>query len=398
MRVLFVTARIPGREPRGDQLRALQHISQLAGKHRITLLAFGKADVAADERLHQLCERVIFVERSLARTAVSALRSILSNRPLQVEAFNSSAMRVLLDSCIAVGHFDLVHIQLVRLGELVLASQRSIPTILDFVDALSVNMQRRADLDRWPLSAVARREAKLLASYEQKLLSRITAGCVSSPIDRKALGSEQKLTQINNGVDLPRFPWVPPDLRPDVPTILFVGNLGYFPNVDAIRWFHRDIYPQVCDRIAGVQLVLVGARPHRSLHRIAAIDRSVSLVGPVADVYPYLARATITVAPLRSGSGQQLKVLEAMAAGTPTVASPLAAAGLDAQDNEHFLIGQDATHFASQVVRLLSDRALRGRVAAMARVLVASHYTWEQSAQALERLWQQAVGESGMQQ
>jgi len=134
------------------------------------------------------------------------------------------------------------------------------------------------------------------------------------------------------------------------------------------------------------------------LHRIAAIDRSVSLVGPVADVYPYLARATITVAPLRSGSGQQLKVLEAMAAGTPTVASPLAAAGLDAQDNEHFLIGQDATHFASQVVRLLSDRALRGRVAAMARVLVASHYTWEQSAQALERLWQQAVGESGMQQ
>lgn len=393
MRVLFVTARVPGREPRGDQLRAWQHISQLSGKHRITLLAFGEQDSAADENLLRHCERVIYVRRNRITTALAAARSLLSERPLQVDAFASIAMRDQLDQCLATGHFDLLHIQLARLGELVMTAPRSVPTTLDFVDALSVNMLRRAALDRWPISYVARREARLLATYERRLLSRIVAGCISSSADRDALGATHKLALVNNGVDVDRFPWVAPDERPPAPTVLFVGNLGYFPNVDAIHWFHRNVFPQVRDRIAAAQFVLVGARPHRSLHRLAALDSSVSLVGPVADVHPYLARATVSVAPLRAGSGQQLKILEAMAAGTPTVASPLAAAGLDAQDNEHLLVGRDAAHFAGQIVRLLGDRALRARLAVSARALVTSRYTWEQSALALDQLWQRASTE-----
>src|SRR5438445_1449462 len=91
-----------------------------------------------------------------------------------------------------------------------------------------------------------------------------------------------------------------------------------------------------------VEIDLVGARPAAALRRLARNRRGVRLVGPVADMPLHLSRAAVAVVPMRAGSGQQMKILEAMGCGTPVVATSLAAAGLDAIAGRDLLVANDA--------------------------------------------------------
>ncbi|MES2932484.1 MAG: glycosyltransferase family 4 protein, partial [Pseudomonadota bacterium] len=221
------------------------------------------------------------------------------------------------------------------------------------------------------------------------------AGICSAP-DRTAIGDFPNLKIVGNGVDLARFPFVPNGEGNSGCNIVFVGNLGYFPNIDAASWFALEVMPLLIADVPAARIKLVGARPARKLRRIAAHMSCVDLVGPVPAVHPFLIEAAVAVAPLRAGSGQQLKILEAMAAGTPVVATSLAAAGLDAIDNEHLLVADDAKSMVAAITRLLADRELGGRLAHNARVLVETNYSWERSALDMESLWIAAACTNGI--
>ncbi len=145
--------------------------------------------------------------------------------------------------------------------------------------------------------------------------------------------------------------------------------------------------PQLLQQVPDAHLQLVGARPAARLRRVASRSPGVELVGPVESMHPFLARAAIAVVPLRSGSGQQLKMLEAMATGTPVVATSQSSAGLRVKDGEHLLVADGAEEMTAAIVRLLGDPALRTRLATQARELVEREHSWEQSAHELERLW-----------
>lgn len=170
--------------------------------------------------------------------------------------------------------------------------------------------------------------------------------------------------------------------------VVFVGNLGYFPNVDAALWFAQETLPLLA---RPTHLELVGMRPAPVLQRLAATNDRVHLVGPVAEVQTHYSRAAVAIAPLRSGSGQQLKILEAMAMGTPVVATSMASAGIDALPGEHLLVADQPADLARQIERLLRSPSLAASLAYAARALIERRYSWEASALALERLWLQAA-------
>jgi glycosyltransferase involved in cell wall biosynthesis len=143
-----------------------------------------------------------------------------------------------------------------------------------------------------------------------------------------------------------------------------------------------------------VTLRIVGARPHRTVRRLAVVDPAVIVVSGFVDrMHSHLRRAGIAVAPQHAGSGQALKVLEAMASGTPVVATPVAAAGVGARHDEHLLVAEGPQAFADQTVRLLRDAALADRLAASARRLVETRHTWEHSIDALEAVYRSAMEE-----
>ena len=139
--------------------------------------------------------------------------------------------------------------------------------------------------------------------------------------------------------------------------------------------FCRDVLPRIRREQPAVRLTIVGANPTRSVRKLGDLD-CVTVTGTVDDVRPYVRRAAVAVAPLQIARGTQNKILEAMALGTPVVASGLAAAGVDAVAGEHLLAGNAPEEIAAQVLKLLKSSSERERCAKAGRQRVAERHDW----------------------
>ena len=390
MRVLFIPSRFPQDLRRGDELRAYQHLRELAKRHAITLLAFapGGAESTAQVEIRQWCERVVTVKQGFGGRLAAIVRALRGAVPLQGAMNATRAFGDALQELLRSSEFDVAHVQLARMGEVLPLLDR-LPCVLDLIDALSANMARRARYDRGPMRLLASHEAARLLPYERGLCERVAAATVSSTRDRVVLGEDLPMLHVvANGIDADQFAFSTQAREPD--RLVFSGNLGYFPNADAAIWFVREVLPLLVARHPNIEIDLVGARPAAALRRLARNRHGVRLVGPVADMPMHLSRAAVAVVPMRAGSGQQIKILEAMGCGTPVVATSLAAAGLDAVAGRDLLVADDASAFADAVSRLLGDRELADRLARNARELVEQRYTWRHSALAIERYWKEA--------
>jgi glycosyltransferase involved in cell wall biosynthesis len=159
---------------------------------------------------------------------------------------------------------------------------------------------------------------------------------------------------------------------PQPDTLIFTGSLSYFANLEGVRWFLSEVYPIVQAQVPAVQLVITGKNDGVSL----PTAENVTLTGFVEDVRPLIASARISLAPLQVGGGTRLKILEAMALGTPVVATEKGAEGLQAVNGEHLLVADSAENFADAVVRLLQDRKLCRKLTDNSCRLVRQQYDW----------------------
>ncbi len=138
--------------------------------------------------------------------------------------------------------------------------------------------------------------------------------------------------------------------------LLFVGSFDHLPNRDAVRWMVHDVLPMVHRRHPGTVLHVVGSNPSPDVLELAG--DAVEVHGWVPDLVPWHQRCRLSVAPLRFGAGVKGKVGESMAAGLPTVCTPVAAEGMRLVDGQHVLVAADAAGFADHVVTLLDDDVL----------------------------------------
>ncbi len=186
---------------------------------------------------------------------------------------------------------------------------------------------------------------------------------------------------VPNGVDGAHFGDLPiAGGEPD--TLLFTGTMSYPPNAEAVSWFVREVLPLVCARRPDVRLSVVGRGAPPAVARLAE-DPAIEVLGWVDDLRPRLSGTAVSIAPIRSGSGTNLKVVEALAAGRPLVATPLAAAGIDVRPGTDLLVAGDPDEFARAVVRLLEDRELAERLAASGRERVLARYDWSAMARVM---------------
>jgi sugar transferase (PEP-CTERM/EpsH1 system associated) len=389
MKVLFLVTRLPVPPWRGDQVRAFHHLRQLAPRHDITCCAVlpGAPPAELRARVEELGVRLEVVPIAVAGAVPALMRALVGDRrPLQVLLYDRGGARRRVARLVEAGGFDLVHAQLVRTASYL--PEHRPPVVLDLIDALSANMARRARQEHGPLAPVAAWEAARLARFEPILVRRAARTLVVSAAERAALGGGERVVVVANGVDLDAFPFS--DQPRPAARLLFFGNLGYFPNVDAARWLATEIYPRVRAEIPSAALHLVGARPARGVRELAHRP-GVSLAAAVPAMAPEVAAATVAVVPMRAGTGLQNKVLEAMAVGTPVVATPSVAAGLDAEPGRHLLVATDAADLAAATVALIRDPARARAMAEAARALVAQRYRWATSAVGVEQAWMDAA-------
>jgi glycosyltransferase involved in cell wall biosynthesis len=214
--------------------------------------------------------------------------------------------------------------------------------------------------------------------HEARLFKRFNLVTMVSEQDRLAClenlpGYLGSIAVIPNGVDCAHnYPGLA-DVRPN--TLIYNGALTYSANYDAMHYFLAKIYSLIQREVPDVSLMITGSTKGVNLSGLQ-LDSSVQLTGYVEDVRLPVAGSAACVVPLRQGGGTRLKILEAMALGTPVVATAKGAEGLEVVDGEHLLVADDPAAFAEATLRLLRDAALRARLAHNARALVEAQYDW----------------------
>jgi glycosyltransferase involved in cell wall biosynthesis len=167
----------------------------------------------------------------------------------------------------------------------------------------------------------------------------------------------------------------------------FVGVMDYEPNVEAVEFFCREVWPHIISRFPSASFTIVGSRPNRRVTALAGLT-GVTVTGLVPDVRAYLAAATMVVVPLKVARGIQNKVLEAMAAGVPVLASPASVCGLPEAAREVLFIADPSEPgaFLVKIAEMLDNRQAMAVRAKKAQAFVQAHYSWERSGRMLESL------------
>lgn len=391
MRLCFITPRWPWPPWRGDCVRAWHQLRELGRWHEVTLLSLAEEPVEGEARARvaEICSRVEALRLSRARVAWNVCRGLATREPLQVAWYRHPAFQRRVGEVLREGRFDAVHVSLLRMLPCVRGLPGLPPVVVDLVDSLALNLAERRRRARGVWRWVYGLEGERVARYEREVARRFPRLVVSSPEDARWLGGAG-VEVLPNGVDVEAFPFQGPQGRAPG-HLLFTGNMGYPPNQEAVHWFLEEVWPRVRARWPQACFSVVGARPSESLRALARRQPGARVVGAVPAMSPWLGQASLAVCPLRSGSGIQNKVLEALSTGTPVVATALANRGVGAEPGHHLLVADSAPEFAEAVCRLLGDAALRARLGQAGRALVEARFRWETHARQLSRLYSQAA-------
>ncbi|MGO9255554.1 MAG: glycosyltransferase family 4 protein [Bryobacteraceae bacterium] len=204
--------------------------------------------------------------------------------------------------------------------------------------------------------------------------SRVLTASENDAARARAIAPSARVSVYPNAI--PATP-LPPCADPGEPdAVAFSGNLEYHPNLSAVRFFRREVWPQLRSRWPNLVWRLIGKNPG-AVRNLTSGDPRIQVTGPVEDAVRELARARVAVVPLLSGSGTRFKIIEAWAAGLPVVSTSLGAEGLPVRDGDTILLADTGPAFAAAVSRLLGSPDLRQALGSRGRMLVEQQFTWE---------------------
>lgn len=381
MRIVFVTSRFPFPVEKGDKLRAYHQIRVLSERHEIHLVAISHQRISSEamKAMEPYCTsvKVFYINRWLF--PFQLLLGWLQGLPLQISYFLDRTIKRKVQYHII--HLDPDHIicQLIRATPYV----RSLPLrkTLDYMDVFSEGMRQRAakyGLFGFPFQW----EANRLTRYERSIYKDFDKHTIISHQDRNrlSLATAAQVAVIPNGVDVSFAP--KPGHTPAY-DLVFVGNLGYIPNMEAVHVLERQLLPELKRRGHPVTLLIAGARPGTGISRLNH-QEGITVRGWMDDIRDAYADGRIFVAPMFSGLGLQNKILEAMAMSLPCVTTSMVNNAIGAAHGESIFVADSVSQMADFIIQLLSDKPLAARTATAARQFVLDHYQWESQVEKLE--------------
>lgn len=393
MSTLFLAHRIPFPPDRGDKIRSWQLLKTLAGRGTVHLACFAddEADAANLAGLEAaLGDRLgeVHVEPRRTGKAMAGARALAAAKPVSLTLFDSPRLRGFVEDMLAKGGIETVFAFSGQMAQFVPAGVAA-RFIMDFGDVDSAKFASYADEASGPMRWLYRREAARLFAFERAVAARADVTTFVSEAEAKLFRDATGLPNIralSNGIDFAHFDpaadFVPLSAgeRGEGPLLLFTGQMDYPPNIDAVRWFAREVLP----RVPEARFVIAGRAPTADVTVLAG--ERVIVTGAVADMRSWLAAADVIVAPLRIARGIQNKVLEAMAMARPVVASPAAFEGIEAEAGRDLVVADGAGAMAAEIRKLLADLVQAEAVGRAARQLVVDSYSWESRLAPLDAL------------
>jgi len=393
MKVLAVSTWFPYPPDNGSKARTYHLLRHVGMNHDVDLLALTQSDddlrFLGDVR--QFCRRVAsFPEPAFRPSGVRSLAAFFSPVPRYFQSHHCPELEIALGDWARAEDYDVVLAASLGAAPYVAKLDMPVRRILDEHNIESQVIKRQwleekslwRRLRRLPTWIKAQR-------FEAALASRFHVVTVVSERERhlfEALlpnGRGPRAKVIPNGADPCLLDYECPTKEHGV--LVFTGALGYLPNYGAALHLWRDILPLVRRYVPEARVRITG--------RAAGVDTSefeaapgVELTGYVDDIRPVVASASALVVPIRLGGGTRLKILEAMALGTPVVSTRVGAEGISVADGDDILLGETAAEMANRVVRILTSPELAAKIAGNARALVRERYQWPAIAAQFERV------------
>lgn len=256
-----------------------------------------------------------------------------------------------------------------------------------FLDLHNIESELHASCARsgsWPLSVAHARFERASVQEEKRWLPRFSGLLSTSEEDCRRLlklAPHAAVSVYRNALPLVPVPR-PLERTGDETVIAFSGNFEYHPNITAVRYLVKDIWPRLAGRFSNLKLRLIGKNPAGIARYVNGSPR-IEITGPVEDAIAELANVNVAVVPLLSGSGTRLKILEAWAAARPVVATSLGAEGLGARPEIDIVLADTPEAFIASVAELLGSKERRRRIGEAGRHTYEEEFTWEKAWQSL---------------
>jgi glycosyltransferase involved in cell wall biosynthesis len=249
-------------------------------------------------------------------------------------------------------------------------------------------------LKRWYI----KKQWERYSRYESQVFSEAPMTITVSDEDQRRARerfSARRTTVVDNGVDVAHYQAIAMRQPPRIGTdILFLGNLEWRPNLDAVRLLLDEVFPAVLAAEPAARLCIVGRQPPAWLLRRGSETARIEVHADVDDVRPFLYRCGAMAIPLRIGGGSRLKILEALACGMPVVTSSVGAEGLRLQPGQHFALANQTSEMARVLIDWTRNPAAALALAESGRAVVEARYDWSVLADKMESAWEELAGRS----
>lgn len=396
MKVLMLTPYLPYPLLSGGQIRTYNLLKKLSKKHEITLFALIKNE---DEKqyiaeLEKYCAKVrVFKRSEKPFTPRNVLKAIFSTYPFLVTRNYVSEARDAIQQELATENYDLIHSETFYMMPHL--PEYNIPTILVEQTIEYLGYESYAKKTPSLLRPFLATDIRKIKKWERHYWRACDQLIVMSEDDKRFIGTQigntGKIRVVANGVDSAWFDAVQREL-PKRPTVLSVGTFKWLPNVEAVTFLVEKIWPLVRAKIPTAQLLIVGNAPTKQVLEYGRKDSSITVLGRIEDIRTAFKQSHVLVAPVFSGKGTRYKILEAMASGTPVVASKIAVEGLSVKDGTHVLTSNSAQHMAEFVIRLLEDKKQWQLLSTNGRTFVQKNFDWQEISKKLDMIYKQ-IGE-----
>ena len=403
MKILFIVPYVP------DMVRVrpynlIRNLTALGHQVSVATLWSNNTERTALEQLKTDCHQVLAEQTNRWQTLFSCVATLPTSKPLQAAYSWQPKLAKQLISLVNQNNndFDVVHVEHLRgsryglfLKSEIKSKNKKLPIVWDSVDCISLLFRQASKKSPNLVSRLMTHfETNRTYQYERWLLGQFDRILVTSSVDKSAFESmrntgqkQPEISVIPNGVDLDYFHPIGSGAR-EPATLVLSGKMSYHANVAMAMHLVYEILPVVWYQYPEVKLWIVGKDPPQSIRKLAQ-NPAIQVTGTVDDIRPYLQNATIAVAPITYGAGIQNKVLEAMACGTPVIATTQAVSALSIHPDRDVLIADEPGNFAQSVLDLLKNPNRQREIGQAGRRYVEENHRWIDITSKLERIYGQ---------
>lgn len=380
-KIFFLVSRVPFPLEKGDKLRAYYQLKELSKIYDVCLVCLSdkKYDENSINELKKYAVDVKVFKLNKFKILINLFLAIFSKLPFQTKYFYQKKIQKKIQKIIVNFQPNYIYCQLIRTTEYV-KYIHDIPKTLDYMDALSKGMLRRAEINKGIKKELFLTEGRRLIEYENRIFDYFDHHTIISKQDLNFINhiDKNKIQIVENGIDDSFLNYKNQEIKKEF-DLVFVGNLNYPPNIEAVEFIVKDLIPLLRKKIPDIKILISGFDPSQKLEKMILNQPEITLKKSVKDIRESYASGKVFIAPLFIGTGLQNKILEAMAMNLPCITTNLVNSAIQAEKDKEIIIANSPENFINAIKELLGDEILFNSISTHAKEFVSQNYSWEKS-------------------